>query len=56
MSQNIFEELQNKKQKLIALAQKASEYGWIPESKSDGKNIISLEEINNDTLILYLTH
>lgn len=56
MSQNIFEELQNKKQKLIALAQKASEYGWIPESKSDGKNIISLEEIKEklekDTLTI----
>ena len=46
MSQNIFEELQFKKQRLLELANKAAEYGWIPKQKTgEGKDIVSLEEI-----------
>lgn len=45
MAQNIFEHLQDKKQKLVALAQKAAEFGWIPKHKSstgeNGSSIIS---------------
>lgn len=57
MNQNIFEELQSKKQKLVALAQKAADYGWIPKQKTgDGQNTISLEEIKekleSDTLTI----
>lgn len=60
MNQNIFEELQAKKQKLIALAQKAAEYGWIPKHKSStgekGSEIISYDEIieklDKDTLTI----
>lgn len=48
--------LQEKKKSLLSLANKASENGWIPKKKSDGKNIISLEEIKekleNDTLTI----
>ena len=58
MSQNIFEELQGKKQKLLDLATLAVEYGWIPKSKTEdgSKNSISLEEIKDklvkDTLTI----
>ena len=57
MASNIFEELQDKKQKLIALAKKAAEYGWIPQHKSSSdKNVISydeiLEKLKNDTLTI----
>lgn len=59
MSQNIFEELQSKKQKLIALAQKAADYGWIPRHNSTGNkgsDIISYDEIieklEKDTLTI----
>ena len=61
MEQNNFSEylnsLQEKKQNLLLLANKAAENGWIPKSKSDGaKNIISLEEIKDklekDTLTI----
>lgn len=60
MSQNIFEELQGKKQKLIALAQKAAEYSWIPQHNSPlgekGSEIISYDEIieklEKDTLTI----
>lgn len=59
MSQNIFEELQGKKQKLIALAQKAADYGWIPKHKSTGdkgNELISYDEIieklEKDTLTI----
>ena len=48
MKQNLFEELQTKKTKLIELADKAAEFGWIPTKKSNdasNKEIISLEEI-----------
>ena len=38
MSQNIFEELQGKKQKLLSLARKAADFGWIPEHKSPSAN------------------
>lgn len=48
--------LQEKKKALLSLANKASENGWIPRSKSDGKNVISFEEIKdkleNDTLTI----
>lgn len=59
MSQNIFEELQGKKQKLIALAQKAADYGWIPKHKTTGEkgnDLISYDEIieklEKDTLTI----
>lgn len=59
MSQNIFEELQGKKQKLVALAQKAVDYGWIPKHKSTGdkgNDLISYDEIieklEKDTLTI----
>lgn len=45
MEHNLFEELQAKKQQLVAFATKAVEYGWIPPTKeeSTNKGIISLE-------------
>lgn len=58
MSQNIFEELQFKKQRLLELADKAAEYGWIPKQKTgdDNRDTISLEEIKDkldkDTLTI----
>lgn len=58
MKHNIFEELQERKQKLIALATRAAEYGWIPKKKNevDNKETISLEEIKDkldkDTLTI----
>ena len=58
MSQNIFEELQSKKLRLLELTSKAAEYGWIPKTKvGDGnKDAISLEEIKDkldkDTLTI----
>lgn len=58
MKQNIFEELQERKQKLIALATRAAEYGWIPKQKNEvsNKDAISLEEIKDkldkDTLTI----
>jgi len=60
MKQNLFEELQEKKQALLTLANKAAEYGWIPKQKSTNsdklKDVISLEEIThkleNDTLTI----
>ena len=59
MEQNIFEELQSKKQKLIELANKAAEFGWIPEAEvgnGSTKNVISLDEIKRklekDTLTI----
>lgn len=59
MKQNLFEELQAKKSKLIELANKAAEFGWIPTKKSSdasNKEIISLEEIKEklekDTLTI----
>lgn len=58
MKHNIFEDLQERKVKLVALATKAAEYGWIPKRKiEDGNNeTISLEEIkeklDKDTLTI----
>ena len=60
MSQNIFEELHDKKSKLIALAQKAVDFGWIPNNKTplgvNTNNTISFEEIKEkltkDTLTI----
>ena len=60
MAQNIFEELQDRKQSLLALAQKAVEFGWIPKQKSstDEKGLTSIsyeeivEKIENDTLTI----
>ena len=58
MKHNIFEELQERKQKLIALATRATEYGWIPKKQNevDNKETISLEEIKDkldkDTLTI----
>lgn len=48
--------LQEKKKALLFLANKASENGWIPKSKTNGINIISFEEIKDklekDTLTI----
>lgn len=59
MAQNIFQELQDRKNSLLSLAEKAVEYGWIPATANhQGKNdnTISLEEIkeklNKDTLTI----
>lgn len=63
MAQNFSEylnDLQEKKVKLLALAQKAAEFDWIPKTKDASKNtskdIISLEEIvekiEKDTLTI----
>lgn len=59
MKQNLFEQLQEKKSKLIDIANKAAEFGWIPKTKSNDaqkKDIISLEEIKEklekDTLTI----
>lgn len=60
MEQNLFEELQEKKSKLLCLAGKAVEFGWIPKNRANsvGKtnNVISLEEIkeklDKDTLTI----
>ena len=60
MAQNIFEEIQGKKQGLLSLAQKAVEYGWIPKQKTskDDKSATSIsyeeivEKIENDTLTI----
>ena len=59
MEKNIFEELQSKKQKLTELANKAVEFGWIPEAEvgnGSTKNVISLDEIKKklekDTLTI----
>lgn len=58
MKHNIFEELQERKEKLVTLATRAAEYGWIPKRKIDdgNKETISLEEIKDkldkDTLTI----
>ena len=60
MANNIFEELQEKKLRLISIANKAAEFGWIPKSKSQEdektKGVLSLEEIkeklDKDTLTI----
>lgn len=48
MEQNFFEELQCKKQRLIELAKKAAEYGWIDTARKD--EIVN--KINNDVLTI----
>lgn len=48
MNENLFEEFQGKKQKLIALAEKAVKYGWITKERQAEIN----EKINNDTLTI----
>lgn len=48
MGQNLFEELQEKKQKLLSLATKAKEYGWIDATRE--KEIV--DKLNNDTLTI----
>lgn len=58
MNQNIFQELQEKKQRLLTFAHKAVEFGWIAKTKASAtdKTIISLEEIvekiEKDTLTI----
>lgn len=48
MAQNLFEELQEKKQQLIAKTQKATEFGWItPERQKE-----ILEKLEHDTLTI----
>lgn len=48
MAQNLFEELQERKQKLIAKTQKATEFGWItPERQKE-----ILEKLEHDTLTI----
>ena len=48
MSKNIFLEIQERKQALISLAEKANEFGWIDSNR---KNQI-LDKIKNDTLTI----
>lgn len=48
MNENLFEEFQGKKQKLIALAEKAVKCGWITPERQAEIN----EKINNDTLTI----
>mgnify|MGYP002626972012 FL=1 len=48
MEQNLFEELQSKKQRLIEMAKKATEYGWIDTARKD--EIVN--KINNDVLTI----
>lgn len=48
MEQNLFEELQAKKQQLISIAKKAADYGWIDANRK--KEII--DKINNDVLTI----
>lgn len=60
MSLNIFEDLQEKKQRLLTLANTAADYGWIPRQKASAGQgeggVISLEEIreklDSDTLTI----
>lgn len=60
MEQNMFEELQERKKRLLDLANKAADFGWIPANKESVdtklKNVISLEEIkeklNKDILTI----
>ena len=48
MGQNLFEELHNKKQQLIALINKAVQYNWIDSDKE--KQL--LDKIENDILTI----
>ncbi len=48
MSNNLFEELQQKKQQLLTLTSKAKEFGWIDSTRE--KDII--DRINNDVLTI----
>lgn len=48
MSQNLFEELQNKKEGLIKMAAKAVEYGWITQERY--QEIVT--KLDNDTLTI----
>ena len=48
MEQNLFEELQAKKQHLVIIAKKATEYGWITLDRQ--KEIV--EKLENDTLTI----
>lgn len=48
MGKNLFEELQEKKHKLLSLATKAKEYGWIDATRE--KEIV--DKLNNDTLTI----
>ena len=48
MEQNLFEELQERKQHLVSIAKKATEYGWITLERQ--KEII--DKLENDTLTI----
>ncbi|WP_165155042.1 dynamin family protein [Parabacteroides sp. ZJ-118] len=48
MEQNLFEELQDKKQRLVALATKAAEYGWITAESRQG----IVNKLENDVLTI----
>ena len=48
MEQNLFEELQERKQHLVTIAKKATEYGWITLERQ--KEII--DKLENDTLTI----
>ena len=48
MEQNIFEELQLKKQKMITILSKAEEFGWINEREKNDY----LSKIENDVLTI----
>ena len=45
---NYLNSLQEKKKTLLTLANKASENGWIPKSKSSGKNVINMSNWSNE--------
>ena len=48
MEQNLFEELQERKQHLVSIAKKATEYGWITLERQ--QEII--DKLENDTLTI----
>ena len=52
MSQNLFEELQIKKEGLVKMAAKAVEYGWISQERY--QEIIT--KLDNDTLTMWEIH
>ena len=56
MAQLFFEQIQSKKAAIIGLAEKAASYGWIPTTKEQESDVISLQEIKDkigkDTLVI----
>ena len=60
MAQSFFEQIRQRKENLLLLAEKAAEYGWIPEKPQPGSGkggeVLSLQEIKDkiekDTLVI----